>query len=59
MTRTNTDYPRLVTLAHGIHNSHNMPSGEFVLADPHATKTVLLGHVPDVHDQLQRLPRQH
>jgi OmcA/MtrC family decaheme c-type cytochrome len=29
---TNTDYPRFVTLAHGIHNSHNMPTGEFELA---------------------------
>jgi hypothetical protein len=27
----NTNYPRLVDIGHGIHNSHEMPSGEFVL----------------------------
>jgi OmcA/MtrC family decaheme c-type cytochrome len=28
---TNTTYPRTVDIGHGIHNSHNMPSGEFHL----------------------------
>ncbi|MFA5517115.1 MAG: hypothetical protein WDA20_12585 [Desulfuromonadales bacterium] len=27
----NTTYPRLPELIHGIHNSHNMPSGQYVL----------------------------
>ena len=30
---SNTDYPRYVNLGHGIHNSHNMPGGEFQLRD--------------------------
>ena len=30
---TNTTYPRLVNIGHGIHNSHNMPGGEFQLKD--------------------------
>ena len=30
---TNTTYPRLVAIGHGIHNSHNMPGGEFQLKD--------------------------
>jgi OmcA/MtrC family decaheme c-type cytochrome len=28
---TNTNYPRLVNIGHGIHNAHGMPSGEYVL----------------------------
>ena len=28
---TNTNYPRLLDIGHGIHASHGMPSGEFVL----------------------------
>ena len=31
MTRTNTNYPRLLDIGHGIHASHGMPGGEFVL----------------------------
>ncbi|HET9062648.1 MAG TPA: hypothetical protein VFO62_05115, partial [Candidatus Binatia bacterium] len=30
---TNTDYPRLFDIGHGIHASHIMPSGEYVLLD--------------------------
>jgi OmcA/MtrC family decaheme c-type cytochrome len=30
---SNTDYPRYINLGHGIHNSHNMPGGEFQLRD--------------------------
>ena len=29
----NTNYPRLLDIGHGIHNSHGMPGGEFVAGD--------------------------
>lgn len=36
---TNTTYPRLINIGHGIHNSHNMPGGEYDLQTTTASRT--------------------
>ena len=43
----------LFKVVHGIHNSESMPTGEYEFA-PMDFRSLL----PDLHDQLQRLPRQ-